>query len=344
MHPASCKDEPTRDSRYVSDLGGMAMSMVKIWVGIDVAKDSLEVHIRPTDQAFAVPNTPEGVDALIEVLAPIRPELIVLEATGKLEILVMGALADSKLPVARVNPRLAREFARATGRIAKTDSIDASTLAHYAEAIQPGPSKLPEPEARELSDLMARRRQVVEMITAEKNRLKRMHPSLHAHISWLKNEKTSIERQVEEIIKASDIWRELDLVCRSNTGVGKVVSHTLLAGLPELGKVNNKQIAALVGLAPFNRDSGLMRGRRSIVGGRAHVRTALYMAAVTAVRHNHTIKAFYDRLIAAGKPVKVALTACARKLLIILNAMVRDHLLSKAAKNGSLTLDNQHSR
>jgi transposase len=307
--------------------------MTTFWIGIDVAKDSLQVYIRPTDESFAVANTMEGIYALLERIAPIKPELIVLEATGKLEVLAMGAIAHAGLPVARVNPRQARDFARAIGYTAKTDAIDASVLAHYAEAVKPCVRKLPQEDAQELTDLMARRRQVVDMITAEKNRLKRMHssviPHIEAHINWLRNEQKSVERSVAELVKSSEIWRELDNIHQNVSGVGKVVSHTLIAGLPELGRVSNKQIAALVGLAPFNRDSGILRGRRSIKGGRAHVRRALYMAAVSAVRFNLVIKVFYDRLIAAGKPVKVALTACARKLVTILNAMVRDHLHSK---------------
>lgn len=311
------------------------MAQTKYWVGIDVAQDTLQVHLRPTNDSFSVSNDSEGIDAIIERISHQRPELIVVEATGKLEVLVMASLIHAGFAVARVNPRQAREFARATGHTAKTDAIDASVLAHYGEAIKPPARRMPEAQTQELADLMTRRRQVVEMITAEKNRLKRMHasvrPHIEAHIQWLIGQRTDIQHSVEQLVKSSPVWREIDEVLRSVTGVGTIVSHTLLASLPELGVINNKQIAALVGLAPFNRDSGLMRGRRTIVGGRAHVRTMLYMACVSAIRHNPTIKAFYDRLIAAGKPYKVALTAAARKLLLILNAMTRQFILAKTA-------------
>ena len=311
------------------------MAQTKCWVGIDVAQDSLQVYIRPIGNNFSVSNDSEGIDALVECLSKHNPELVVIEATGKLEALVIACLVHAGFTVARVNPRQAREFARATGRTAKTDAIDASVLAHYAEAIQPPARQLPDAEVQELADLMARRRQVVEMITAEKNRLKRMHasvlPHIEAHIKWLIGQKTDIEHSVEQLVKTSSVWREIDQVLRSVSGVGKIVSHTLLASLPELGTISNKQITALVGLAPFNRDSGQMRGRRTIVGGRAQVRTMLYMACVSAIRHNPTIKAFYERLIAVGKPYKVALTAAARKLLIILNAMTRQFILAKTA-------------
>lgn len=311
------------------------MTKSNCWVGIDVAQDTLQIHIRPNGDDFSVSNDAEGIDTLIERLSQERPELIVAEATGKLEALVIGSLVDAGFTVARANPRQVREFARAVGRTAKTDAIDASILAHYAEAIQPPARKLPAAETQELADLMARRRQIVEMITAERNRLKRMHvsviPHIEAHIKWLTGQKIDIERNVERLVKASSIWGEIDGILRSVSGVGKVVSHTILSALPEIGVISNKQIAALVGVAPFNRDSGLMRGRRCIIGGRAHVRTMLYMACVSAIRHNPIIRAFYERLVAAGKPHKVALTACARKLLVILNAKVRDSILAKAA-------------
>lgn len=311
------------------------MNNTNSWVGIDVAQDSLQICIRPSGDNFTVSNDSEGIDTLIERLSRQHPQLIVVEATGKLEALVIGSLAHAGFTVARVNPRQAREFARALGLTAKTDAIDASVLAHYAEAIQPPARQLPQAQTQELAEHMARRRQVVEMITAERNRLTRMHasvrPHIEAHIQWLIGQRTDIERCVEQLVKASSIWHEIDQILRSVSGVGKIVSHTVLCSLPEIGAITNKQIAALVGVAPFNRDSGLMRGKRSIIGGRAHVRTMLYMACVSAIRHNPTIKSFYDRLIGAGKPHKVALTACARKLLVILNAMVRDFFLAKTA-------------
>lgn len=306
----------------------------KCWAGIDVAQDSLQVHIRPSDINFSVSNDAEGIESLVKRLLQQRPELVVIEATGKLEALVMACLVDAGFSVARVNPRQAREFARAIGRTAKTDAIDAAVLAHYAEVIKPPVRKLPHAQTQELADLMARRRQIVEMITAEKNRKKRMHasvqPHIEAHIEWLTGQKTDIEHNVKQLIKDSVIWNEIDKMLQKVVGIGSVASHTLVASLPELGTLDNKKIAALVGLAPFNRDSGLMRGRRTIVGGRAHVRTALYMACISAIKHNPTIKEFFERLIAAGKPFKVALTAAARKLLLILNAMTRQYYLTKA--------------
>lgn len=310
------------------------MTKTNSWVGIDVAKDSLQVYIRPTGDDFSVSNDAEGIDTLIERLSKEHTQLVVVEATGKLEALVIGSLVHAGFSVARVNPRQAREFARALGRTAKTDAIDAAVLAHYAEAIQPPARQMPQAETQELADLMARRRQVVEMITAERNRLSRMHasvrPHIEAHIKWLTSQRIDIEHSVERLVKASSVWHEIDQILRSVSGVGKVVSHTILSSLPEIGVIGNKQIAALAGVAPFNRDSGLMRGRRTIIGGRGCVRTMLYMACVSAIRHNPTIKAFYERLVAAGKPYKVALTACARKLLVILNAMVREFILAKA--------------
>jgi transposase len=311
------------------------MTETSSWVGIDVAQDTLQIHLRPKGHSFSVANDAEGMDALIEHVSKEHPKLIVVEATGKLEALVMASLCHAGFAVARVNPRQAREFARAVGLTAKTDAIDASVLAHYAEAIQPPVRALPQAQTQELADLMARRRQVVEMITAERNRLKRMHasvrPHIEAHIKWLTSQRIDIERGVEKLVKASSVWNEIDQVLRSVSGVGKIVSHTILSSLPEIGVISNKQIAALVGVAPFNRDSGLMRGRRATVGGRANVRTMLYMACVSAIRHNPTIRAFYERLAAAGKPYKVALTACVRKLLVILNAKVRESILAKTA-------------
>jgi transposase len=311
------------------------MTNTNSWVGIDVAQDTLQICIRPGGDNFSVSNDSEGIDTLIERLSKEHPQLIVAEATGKLEALVIGSLVHAGFTVARVNPRQAREFARAIGRTAKTDAIDASVLAHYAEVIQPPARQLPQAQTQELADIMARRRQVVEMITAEKNRLPRMHasvrPHIEAHIKWLISQRADIEHMVEQLVKASTIWNEIDQILRSVSGVGKIVSHTILCSLPEIGVITNKQIAALVGVAPFNRDSGLMRGKRSIIGGRACVRTMLYMACVSAIRHNPTIKAFYDRLLDAGKAPKVALTACARKLLVILNAKVRDFFLAKTA-------------
>jgi transposase len=321
------KGESTR--RYgCESKGGTIVVDGKKWVGIDVAKDSLEVYVRPLNESFSVSNTPEGLEELVARLKPLAPERVVLEATGKLEILALVTLAQAGLPVVRVNPRRARDFARSIGRIAKTDSIDAGDLAHYAEAIRPETRAIPEDDVRDLESLMVRRRQVVEMITAEKNRLGRARESVQTHIkdhiAWLEDQRRDLEKQIELVVSNSSIWREQDKVMRSVKGVGPVFSHTIAAWLPEIGTLSGKEISALVGVAPMNRDSGLMRGKRSICGGRAEVRSVLYMATVVAVTHNPIIRQFYERLTRAGKPPKVAITACAHKLLVILNAMVRD--------------------
>lgn len=298
-----------------------------MWVGIDVSKDSLDVYVRPSGQSMRVSNSTEGIELLLSELVPAQPQLVVLEATGKLERLVMSVLAGAGIAVARINPRQARDFARATGRSAKTDAIDAQVLAQYAEAVKPAVRELTDADAVGLAELIDRRRQVVEMILAERNRLAHVGEAVRshiaAHIAWLEDQKTQIEQELESAIEISSIWRELDSIYRSCKGVGPVVSATLIADLPELGKLDGKQVASLVGLAPMNRDSGLMRGKKRIIGGRKSVRSALYMAAVSAIRFNPIIKSFYDRLVAAGKQKKVALTAAARKLLVILNAMAR---------------------
>ena len=312
----------TRWSEYITE--GVLMS---VWVGIDVAKDSLEVHIRPSGRCLSISNCADGIGELVREMVALKPQLIVLEATGKLEKLAMCALAGAGLSVARINPRQARDFARAIGRTAKTDKIDAEVLAHYAEAVNPEPRRLSESESSELSDLLNRRRQVVDMIQSEKNRLKQMGQSvkthIEAHIAWLEHEKNSLERELAACIENSCIWKELDSLYQSCKGIGPVVSATLIVSLPELGSLNGKQIAALVGLAPMNRDSGMMRGKRRIIGGRRNVRSALYMATVSAIRYNPIIHAFYERLVAAGKVKKVAITAAARKLIVILNTIAR---------------------
>jgi transposase len=238
-----------------------------------------------------------------------------------------GALAAAGMPVAVVNPRQARDFAKATGKLAKTDPLDARVLAHFAAAVLPMPRPLPDTTAQRLTALLTRRRQLVEMLTSEKNRLLTAQTPVRerivAHISWLEQELTDVNTDLRKSIQQSPIWTEKDILIQSTPGIGPVVSATLLAQLPELGTLNRKQIAALVGIAPLNRDSGKYRGRRAIWGGRAAVRAALYMGTLVATRCNHVIRAFYERLCAAGKPKKVALTACMRKLLTILNAMVK---------------------
>ena len=300
------------------------MSPVDIRVGIDVAKDRLDVAQRPGTEGWRVNNDQGGIAELVARLRALRPALVVLEATGGIELPLVGALAAAGLPVVVVNPRQVREFARATGRLAKTDAIDAQVLAQFAEAVRPALRPLPDAATQELSSLVTRRRQVIEMLTAEKNRLRTTAPAVRDHIKghilWLERSLSDLDRELEQAIHSSDIWRAQDDLLQSAPGVGPVLSTTLLAELPELGTLNRKEIAALVGVAPLNRDSGTLRGRRTVWGGRSQVRAALYMAALVATRFNPVIRAFYQRLEAAGKPKKVALTACMRKLLTILNA------------------------
>jgi transposase len=298
-----------------------------IYVGIDVAKDRLDVAQRPGTEAWWVTNDDRSIADLVARLGALRPTLVVLEATGGIELPVVGALAAAGVPVVVVNPRQVREFARVTGRLAKTDAIDAQVLARFAEAVRPALRPLPDASTHQLGGLVARRRQVIEMLTAEKNRLRTAAPAVRDHINehilWLERSLSDLDSELGQVIHSSDIWRAQDNLLQSTPGVGPVLSTTLLAHLPELGSLNRKEIAALVGVAPLNRDSGTLRGRRTVWGGRSDVRTALYMAALAATRFNPVIRAFYQRLESAGKPKKVALTACMRKLLTILNAMMR---------------------
>lgn len=301
------------------------------WVGVDVSKATLDVAVRPADAQRSFPNDEMGIRALITELRALAPTQVVLEATGGYEVPVVSACAAAGLPVIVVNPRAVRAFARATGQLAKTDQLDAAILARFAEQVRPAPRPLADAEQQELEALLTRRRQLIDMLTAEKNRLQqvfvargaRVRKSLEAHIAYLTKELGRAEKDLGELVRKSPVWREKDDLLQSAPGVGPVLSRTLLASLPELGTLDRKQIAALVGVAPLNRDSGTLRGRRMVHGGRAAVRTALYMGALVATRRNPVIRAFYQRLVAAGKPKKVALTACMRKLLIILNAMVR---------------------
>jgi transposase len=298
------------------------------FVGIDVAKKELEVAVRPGTGTQTWPNTDEGVVRLVEYLKPLSPTLIVTEATGGLEMPCVGALAAEGLPVVVMNPRHIRHFARATGQLAKTDPIDARAIARFAEAVRPEVRELKTEETQELAALGLRRRQIIQMITSEKNRLtsasKWTQEDIKEHISWLEKRLDDVNKELGKSIRSSPVWREEDDLLRSVPGVGPVLSATLLSQLPELGSLNRRQIAALVGVAPLNRDSGQFRGKRSIWGGRAIIRSALYMATLVATRFNSTIAVFYHRLRTAGKEHKVALTACMRKLLTILNAMVRD--------------------
>lgn len=297
------------------------------FVGIDVSKTQLDIALRPSGAPRSFPNDDTGIKALVEQLCVVKPGLIVLEATGGIERAVVRALVAAELPVTVANPRQVRDFAKATGQLAKTDVLDAQILARFAEAVRPVVRPLPDEMTLELRALITRRRQITEMLTAEKNRLsrapRRVQKRIAAHIRWLQAELERANEHLDQTIRQSPIWRKQEDLLTSVPGIGPVVSRTLLAGLPELGSLNRKQIAALVGVAPLNWDSGTLRGRRAIWGGRAHVRTALYMAALTASRRNPVIRQFYRRLRAAGKAPNVALVACMRKLLVILNAILR---------------------
>jgi transposase len=300
---------------------------VPCFVGIDVAKAQLDIAVRPSGERWAVPNDTDGVVTLVERLQPLHPTLIVLEATGGLERVATAALATAGLPVVVVNPRQARAFARATGQLAKTDALDARALAHFADVIRPTPRPLPDAQTQELRALLGRRQQLIGMRTAEQNRLAgasgRLTQDIEAHIAWLNARIATLDADLETMLRASPLWRANDDLLQSVPGIGPVCARTLLLELPELGTLTRQQIAALVGVAPLNCDSGTLRGRRTIWGGRAHVRTVLYMGTLVATRFNPQIKAFYQRLLAAGKIKKVALTACMRKLLTILNAMLK---------------------
>jgi transposase len=298
-------------------------------VGIDVSKVQLDVAERPSGERAVIPHTEEGIATLVAQLRARHPACVVLEATGGLQVPLASALAVGGIPVAVVNPRQVRDFAKATGQLAKTDAIDAQVLAHFAEAVQPTPRPLPDEAMQQLGALLTRRRQLIEMLVAEQQRMQRApHPirrQIQAHLTWLQQQLAGLDEDLTHRIQATPLWREHEDLLRSVPGIGPVVSRTLLAELPELGTLTHKQIAALVGVAPLNRDSGTLRGRRMIWGGRAVVRSVLYMSAVVAARHNPIIKAFYQRLRAAGKAPKVALVACMHKLLTILNAMVKHH-------------------
>jgi transposase len=297
------------------------------FIGIDVAKRQLDVAERPSGERWVAANDVGGIAGGVERLRGSVPiALIVLEATGGYEIPVVAALSAAGLPVVVVNARQVRDFARAVGQLAKTDAIDAAVLAHFAEAVRPEPRALPDELTQTLQGWLARRRQLLEMLLAEEQRLtltlRNIRPQIQQHIEWLRQQLRDLDRELQAVVRQSPVWREQENLLRTVPGVGPVLATTLLADLPELGRLNRRQIAALVGVAPLNRDSGLHRGARHIWGGRAPVRTALYMATVSAVRCNTVIRAFYQRLSAAGKPKKVALTACMRKLLTILNAMM----------------------
>ncbi len=298
-----------------------------LYVGIDVSKDSLDVHVRPTGQASRFTNDEAGIAALATLLRGLRPAGIVLEASGGYEIPLVAALAAAGLAPAVVNPRQARRFAEGLGHLAKTDPIDAADLAHFAEAVRPQPRPVPDADARALGELLARRRQLVQMRVSEQHRLPTaagaIRKNIQAHIDYLDRQIGKLEADLAQAVRSSPAWRERDELLQSVPGVGPQVSRTLLAELPELGALSGRQVAALCGLAPFNRDSGRHRGARRIRGGRAHVRAALYLAALVAMRFNAPLRGVYQGLLARGKAKKVALIAVARRLLVILNALVR---------------------
>lgn len=297
------------------------------FIGIDVAKRQLDVSERPSGEQWAMTNDAGGLKGLVERFqAGGAIALIVVEATGGYEIAVVAALTAAELPVVVVNARQVRDFARAVGKLAKTDAIDAAVLAHFAEAVRPEVRALPDELTQTLQSWLARRRQVLEMLQTEEQRLaiavRGLRPQIQQHVEWLRRQLRDVDGELQGLLRASPIWREQENLLRTVPGVGPVLATTLLADLPELGRLNRRQIAALVGVAPLNRDSGQQRGLRHIWGGRAPIRTVLYMATVSAVRCNPVVRAFFERLCAAGKPKKVALTACMRKLLTILNAMM----------------------
>jgi transposase len=301
-----------------------------IAVGIDVSKDRLDVAVRPSGETFAVERNGSGLDRLVGRLRELSPQIVALEATGGFETVAVAALSGAGLPVVIVNPAQVRAFAKALGQRAKTDPIDAAVIAHFVEATRPPVRPLPDEATRLLADLVTRRRQIVEMIGAERQREKRMtRPHLKKSIlrllKALEKELTSVDTDIDDAVRGSPAWRGKEDLLASVPGVGPIIARTLIADLPELGQLNRKQIAALAGLAPFTRQSGQWRGRSFIGGGRKAVRTALFMGAMVAKQHNPILKAFFDRLVAAGKPKMVAIIAVARKLLTILNAILRDN-------------------
>ncbi len=302
--------------------------MDSIVVGIDVAKDRLDVALRPSGEVFVVERNAGGLELLVQRLKPLAPSLVVLEATGGFETVAAAALAAAGLPVVVVNPAQVRAFAKAIGQRAKTDAIDAAVIAHFAEATKPEPRPLADEATRLFADLVARRRQIVEMIGAERQREKRattrIKKSIARLIKALEKELASVNSDIDDAVRGSPAWRDKEDLLASVPGIGPIIARTLIADLPELGSLDRKKIAALAGLAPFTRQSGQWQGRSFIGGGRGSVRTALFMGAMAARRHNPILKAFFGRLVAAGKPKMVALIAVARELLTILNAVLRD--------------------
>ena len=304
------------------------MEQESTYVGIDVAKAPVDVAVRPMDEGWTVSHDDAGIRQLVSQLKTLEPVMVLLEASGGFELPLVAALATEAVPVVVVNPRQVRDFAKATGKLAKTDALDAEVLAHFAEAVRPPVRPLRDAETQALNSLVTRRHQVMIMLVSEKNRLgaagtAAVRPRIKAHIGWLEQELNDLDESLRRTLRQSPVWREKDNLLRTVSGVGEQVPLTPLAYLPELGTLNRRQIASLVGVAPFNRDSGTLRGKRTVWGGRARVRAALYMGALVASRFNPVIRDFYQRLLASGKPKKLALTACMRKLLVILNSILK---------------------
>jgi transposase len=304
------------------------MGVTEIYVGVDVSKDTLDVAEHPHQPARNFRNDEKGINEVVICLKKLAPVLVVMEATGGYEMSLAAAVSAARIPVAVVNPRQVRHYAKSIGKLAKTDKIDAQVMADFAAAIQPEPRPLSNDQTQELRDILTRRSQVNEMVTAEKNRLSQarrpVSDNIKDHIAWLERELEDMNTRLRRCIRESPVWRENDNLLQGVPGVGPILSSTLLAELPELGTLNRKQIAALAGVAPFNRDSGKFRGKRLVWGGRAKVRAVLYMSTLVATRWNPVIRSFYQRLLTAGKAKKAAITACMRKLLTILNAMMKN--------------------
>ena len=319
------------------------MTKEEVCVGVDVAKSTLDVAVSDSGETRQFANDDEGISQAARYIASLKPARVIIEATGSLEMPLAAALQADNLPVVVINPRQVRDFARATGILAKTDSIDARLLALFGVRIKPEIRLLPGRNAREMHNLLTRRRQLIEMLTAERNRLLQagdsLRPGIEIHIKWLEEAIFAINEDLDRQIRSSPSWLEKDHLLKSVPGVGEVVSTTLLIELPELGMLNRRKIAALVGVAPLNRDSGTMRGKRTVWGGRAKLRAVLYMAALVGVRRNPVMAAFYEHLLKAGKAKKVALVACMRKLLTILNAMVRSKTVWQVGKFQNVAME-----
>jgi transposase len=304
--------------------------MEAIFVGIDVSKDRLDVHVRPSGQAFAVTRDGKGLEELIDRLRELSPALIAVEATGGFETIVAAAVAGAQLPLAVINPAQIRHFAQAVGQRAKSDPIDAAVISRFAEAVRPEPRPIADAQARLLAELVGRRRQIIEMLVAERQREKRadnvrVRKSLARHIKVLEKEVPEIDQDIDTLVRGSPVWREKENLMVTFPGVGNTLARTFLAEVPELGTLSRRQIASLAGVAPFTRQSGQWRGKSMIAGGRASLRAALFLAALSAARCHPGLRSFYRSLLARGKPKMVALIAVARKILTILNAMIRDN-------------------